>query len=320
MRLPLLFTVLAAPAFAGVPEVVSDHIQPGFAQFAQATQALAEAAGADCTAIEAPYQSAFDAWMGVSHLAFGPLEQGGRNLAVSFWPDTRGMVPKTVAKLIADEDAAALDPAAFAEVSVAGRGLYALETVLQEPYAQGSYTCTYAAAVADDLARVAREVQADWQAYGALLLDAGAEGNATYLSEKEAATAIYTALMTGLEFTSDTRIGRPLGTFDRPRPKRAEAWRSGRSLRNVTLSLQALRDLARALAGGEIPVTEAAFADALSVAADLDDPIFAGVADPMGRLRVEILQQRVDLVRDAVAGEIGTPLGLAAGFNSADGD
>ena len=42
----------------------------------------------------------------------------------------------------------------------------------------------------------------------------------------------------------DLRLGRPLGTFEAPQPRRAEAWRSGRSLHDVEVSLQALRGYA----------------------------------------------------------------------------
>jgi predicted lipoprotein len=59
---------------------------------------------------------------------------------------------------------------------------------------------------------------------------------------------------------------------------------------------------------------------ALQTAATLGDPLFEGVDTPTGRLRVEILQQKVDFARDAIAAEIGTTLGIAAGFNSLDGD
>ena len=88
----------------------------------------------------------------------------------------------------------------------------------------------------------------------------------------------------------------------------------------MILSLEALRDLAVALSDQPIPQTEAAFAAALEVAHDLDDPVFATVADPSGRLKVEILQQRIATVQVAVAGEIGATLGVTQGFNSADGD
>ena len=328
MRLVLaaLLALTAAPALAGVPEVVDRHILPAFSRFADATETLAETAQADCMApaVRPAYQTAFDAWMGLSHLQFGPLEQDGRALSIAFWPDKRGMVARTVNRLIADQDPVVDTPDGFAEVSVAGRGLFALDRVLYDPqlsgYGPGDYTCQLVTALSADLARVARDMRIDWDGFAETLLTAGADGNTTYLAPREAAQGVYTALVTGLEFTKDQRLGRPLGTFDRPRPTMAEAWRSGRSLKNVELSLIALHELAGALADGPIPQTDAAFDAALETAAELDDPIFAGVSDPTGRLRVEILQQKVRFIQDAVAGEIGTALGLSAGFNSQDGD
>ncbi len=124
--------------------------------------------------------------------------------------------------------------------------------------------------------------------------------------------------MTGLEFTKDQRLGRPMGTFERPRPTRAEAWRSGRSQRNVVLSLEALRVLATELA--EAPETDTAFARAIATAEALDDPVFAGVADPGKRFRLEALQQEIAQVQTVAATEIGAALGVSQGFNSQDGD
>ena len=88
----------------------------------------------------------------------------------------------------------------------------------------------------------------------------------------------------------------------------------------MTLTLEALRDLARAFSDGPIPETEAAFEKALKRANALGDPILAGVAEPAGRIRVEALQQEVGDIQVAVTEEIGAPLGISAGFNSLDGD
>ncbi|WP_375688621.1 imelysin family protein [Pseudooceanicola sp. LIPI14-2-Ac024] len=318
---------LATPLHAGVPEVVNDHVLPGTAAFADATRALADTARQDCTttAVQPAFHDAFDAWLGISHLAFGPVEDDGRGLAIAFWPDTRGLGNAAVAQLVANEDAAVDDPAEFAEVSVAARGFFALEQLLYDEkyagYAADSYTCRLVAATAADLSRMADEIDAAWRGTQApLMLSAGEAGNPRYFSEQEAQQQLYTALQAALEFDADARLKRPLGSFDRPRPLRAEARRSGRSLRNVTLSLQALEDLSEALADAPIPQTHAAFATALEVAADLDDPVFAGVAEPGSRLKVEILQQRIDAIAATVAGEIGAQLGVTEGFNSADGD
>lgn len=324
--LALVTLLLASPATADVADVVNEHILPRFGAFATQTANLSDAAQTDCTAeaLRPAYQEAFDAWIGISHLLFGPLETDGRNLSIAFWPDTRGMTVRTVADLIASEDPAVSDPDAFAEVSIAGRGLFALERVLYDPdmsdYGSDSYTCQLAQALATDLARTGASLDTDWAQYQTLLLTAGDDGNTAYLTEGEALQELYTALMTGLEFTKDQRLGRPLGTFDRPRPTRAEAWRSGRPLRDVILSLEATREFAHALANAPTPHVDAAYTKTLEIAADLDDPDFAGVADPFGRLRVEILQQNIGFLREAIATEIGVALGLSEGFNAADGD
>ena len=313
-------------ALAGVPEAIENHALPRVHSFAVQTKALEVNAMADCTAeaLRPSFQNAFDAWMGISHLTFGPLEVNGRGLAIGFWPDKRGMVGSTVAQLVRDEDKAVESAEAFAEVSVAGRGLFALELLLYDQefagYSRDSYTCRLVQAEARDLARMAAEVDTDWARTAELMRTAGEAGNPVYLSPREPAQQFYTVLMAGLEFTADQRLGRPMGTFDKPRPERAEARRSGRSLRNIELSLAALKDLAEKLAVEPIPVTEEAFARAMAQAQDLQDPVLEGVSDPSGRLKVEIVQQSTRAVQDAVAGEIGAHLGVTEGFNSADGD
>ena len=150
MRTLLALALLPLPAMAGTPEVVNDHILPATDRFATAAHALADAAGADCSAsaLDAPYQQAFDAWMGLSHLAFGPLEQDGRALTVAFWPDPRGLVARSVRGLVADQDPVVDDPSGFAEVSIAGRGLMALEQLMADEV--GDYECRYARAIATD--------------------------------------------------------------------------------------------------------------------------------------------------------------------------
>ena len=67
-------------------------------------------------------------------------------------------------------------------------------------------------------------------------------------------------------------------------------------------------------------MTRAAFERVATLLEKLDDPDFAGVADPSGRLKIEILQQAVIAAGDAAEAEIGKAFGVSAGFNSADGD
>jgi predicted lipoprotein len=309
--------VLAGPVRADVAEAVRDHVLPGYARFAEAAGALAAVETCDPEALRPRYQAAFDAWMGVSHLHLGPVEEDGRGLAIAFWPDPKGLGWKHQQALLAG---GALDTAGFAEQSVAARGFFALERLLYPVGELQVDPCPLIRATTGDLARVAGEVRDGWSTgYGDLLLTAGAEGNGVFLTADEARQALFTQLVTGLEFDADARLGRPLGTFERPLPERAEAVASGRSLRNLVLSLEALKGLAVALSG-DVPKSLAAFDAAIAAAEGLGDPVFAGVADPGGRLKVEILQQKVRALREVVIAELGGQLGVDVGFNSADGD
>ena len=69
---------------------------------------MAESAVEDCNyANPAPvqaYNGAFDAWVSVSHLRFGPSEQDDRALALAFWPNPRGSTPKGLSAFIGAED------------------------------------------------------------------------------------------------------------------------------------------------------------------------------------------------------------------------
>ncbi|XDA98677.1 imelysin family protein [Sulfitobacter sp. LCG007] len=332
--LPLAL-LLAAPAWCGnatVETVVAKHILPGFGRLAADAKVLEERARQDC-APESPglreaYNDAFDAWIRVSHLRFGPTEVGDRAFALAFWPDVRGFTPRTLGTLIAEEDPAVATQEAFAHVSVAGRGFYALEYLLYDDSlsvaGDPAYHCALVEAVARDISATSEAILSDWQErYAALLTTAGAPGNTVYRSEDEALQELYKAIATGLQFTQDTRIGRPLGTFEKSYPSRAEARRSGRSLRHVVLSLEATHELAGLLSEGEPaawPPLDRAFDNARDKALTLDDPVFAGVAEPQSRLRVEVLYQAFDEIRERYLPELGAALGVAPGFNALDGD
>ena len=313
----------ATPARADVEQALADVILPGYAAFAAATHDLNDAALVDCTAtaVAPAYQAAFDAWTVVADLRLGPAESG--SLGVAFWPDERGTGARTLTALIAANDPVGRDPAAYATVSVAARGLSALDLLLFDPdyaYASGDYTCALVQTISADLVNQAQALLAGWHDHAALMRDAGAAGNTTYLDETEVQKAIFTQILTGFNQTYDARLGRPMGTFDRPRPTRAEAWRSGRPLANVVGTAQAATRLARALSGQDLPLTDAAWTAFAAAADRVSDPTFQTIADPQVRLQVEILQQRLKVLKDAVEAEVGTALNISAGFNALDGD
>ena len=306
MRTTLFALLLATPALADTATVVQDHIRPGFTAFANATRALADIDSCDPDLLRPAFQGAYDSWMPVAHLTLGPAEEDGRGLAVLFWPDPKGSGWKAQRALLAASPTAE----AMAQQSVAARGLPALERLLfpTEPLENA---CPLIKATADDLATTAATLAKDWGPYGDLLLTAGQPGNDRFLKPEEATQALFTQLATGLESLADRRIGRPLGTFDKPRPDLAEAHASA-------LSLTALRDLAAKLSP-DSPRTLAAFDHAIDLAQKLD-PDIDHITDPQAWLKLEILQQAVRTTRDAAIAELGPALGVELGFNSADGD
>ncbi len=223
LRWLALCTFCAAPLHADVTEAVDQYILPGYAAFADASKALDAAATADCTAatVIPSYQAAFDAWLGVSVLRFGPAEIDGRSLAIQFWPDPKSLGPKAQNALLRAQDKAALDPTAFAQVSVAARGLMSLERLLypSDPLPAGDYPCALIRATASDLARLAFLIHAEWQTdFAAALKTAGSPDNSRYTTQAEARQALYTALITGFEFIATTELADRLAPSTNPDP------------------------------------------------------------------------------------------------------
>ncbi|SFJ04907.1 imelysin family protein [Celeribacter neptunius] len=312
---------------------VTEHTVPAVRAFDDAARDLVMASAKDCRpeAMQPAYNAAFDAWMGLQHLHMGPVEKDGRILAIAFWPDKKGLGPRALSRLIADQDPIIDDAEQFAQASIAVRGLFALEYMLYDDqydgYGRDSYSCHLVQAIANDLGRMAHAIDVEWASDGGFkdtLLQAAEAETPVYLSRMESLQALYTMLTSSLENTKDQRIGRPIGSFEKPRPARAEARRSGRSERNVILQLEAARDLARKMAPQSdavaMPNTEEAFAKTIALAEALDDPSFEGAGDPMGRLKIEIIGQNIEAIIGHLANELGAPLGVSVGFNAGDGD
>lgn len=311
-----------------VEEILAQQILPDMQALADSSHRLAQAAETICRPGSSPlrraYHAAFDDWIRVSHLRFGPSETDNRAFALAFWPDSRGKTPKTLAKHLQEQDPALLTPEGFAQSSIAGRGYYALEFMYFDADFTGAepheFRCALTAAMARDIASNAKAIQQDWQDSYA---DQMRNATGRYKDVSEVKQELYKALNTGLQLLADMRLGRPLGTFDRPRPKRAEAWRSGRSQHHIQLSLEALRPLALSLAGDDATLRarlDAGFEKPLQRVMALDDPRLAGVSDPAKRFRIEALQQEVNDLRSLIESDLGPALGVLAGFNSLDGD
>ena len=252
--LPALLALMSFPVLADEPDIgaiVESYVLPGYRTLADEAADLASTAAKECSPdssnLIAAYHNAFDAWIDVSHLRFGPSERDDDAFALAFWPDPRGSTPKALASLIRGKDVAVSNPAEFATVSIAARGFYALEFLLFDPkLAQGGdqdYHCTLVQAIAADISLNAAAILERWlDGYGALMSD---PGNDTYRTSNEAAQQLFTALSAGLQFTSDTRLGRPMGTFERPPPRSS----GSSSIRAVTQACDLVTDGDQAIGG-----------------------------------------------------------------------
>lgn len=320
----------ALPAVASelTERITDQEILPSFQALTTNTTALAQAAEQDCSPqsaqLQTAYHTAFDAWIAVSHYRFGPTEVDSRAFGLAFWPDSRGKTPKALRGLILKEDTGIHDAAQFASYSIAARGFYALEYLLYDTEistaGSAAYRCALIRAISSDIAATSQLISDDWHHNYATETRSP---TSRYQSDDEITQELFKALNTGLQVMDDMRLGRPLGSFDRPRPLRAEARRSGRSLHHIQVSLDALEQLALALADNDVALRDAlnkGFDKVRKRANALDDPIFAGVAQPDTRIRVEALRQEVKDLRALITTELGPALGVAAGFNALDGD
>ncbi|MEQ8896788.1 MAG: imelysin family protein [Roseovarius sp.] len=326
----LIALPLAAPAQdrAGVIRgIVEENIVGGFSELDEKAAQMVEAAGQDCThpGLHDSYAAAFLAWVRVSHLRFGPSEEENRAFALAYWPDPRGRTAKALRKMLADGNDDLLSPEAYADMSIAARGFYALDYLLHEEglaeIGTPAYHCALVRTIVADIHGTTGDLAEAWAAFAPNLTEPGPDS--PYRSEAEVLQVLFKSASTGLEFAVDMRLGRPLGTFDRPRPNWAEAYRSGLSLALLQEAVRGAGGLAVRLAAGDAALQgrlEAELADFHDRAAALGDPVFASVAEPTGRFRVEALQTDLREVREVVRGALGPALGVSAGFNSMDGD
>lgn len=335
MRFIIAFITLLSPlpamADAVIDRVLETVILPGVSRFADATAALETQAKADCRAdsddLRGAWHTAMDAWFGIQNIRFGPLEARAQRQAIAYWPDSSGHRPRALFRILSGQDPILQTPERYADESVTVRGLYALEAMLFDPeyngYGLEDAGCQLVRAAAADLASVAANVNQQWrQEFAEVMRTAGAPENTRFLDETEARQAVFTALVTSLQFDVVERLGLPLGSFDKPRPLRAEGRISGRSQRNLALSLAGHQRLAAALTPAEAPsiTVQEEFERALWMVSKLDDPIFAGVEDPMRRIRIESLQTMFSVLRAEINTRLSAALGVTMGLNALDGD
>lgn len=347
----------AADPAAVSAALLADHVVPRYLTLADATATLDEAAAAFCaapdaatlSAVEGAYNDAADAWMGVQHIQFGPIELLMRSPRLYFWPDPTGRAARDVTEFAAVGDPAELAPDKFGAAAVSLQGLPAAEAVLYDADsrtrllagdAEGQRRCALLQAIAGNVRELAAGLLADWRngddPFVRQMSQPGSD-NAQFASQDEVTAAYLKSLNHALRLAGDTRLKPVLGAdIGAARPDRAEAWRSGRSLRNIVLGLEAAQALYLGEGGSGIglehlatasqtdakigPLLTKAFAMTLETARGIGKPLPEAVADPATRPQVEKLATQIQALRQLVGMRLATALNLSVGFNALDGD
>ena len=330
--------------------LVESHVLPRYARLSAATDEFAAAVADYCTVAgeaglpgaRARFHDAMDAWMGVEHLRFGPIELVMRGYRFHFWPQARGKVRNAVRELVAAGDEAALLPSRLAQANVAIQGLLAAEALLYGDERIGFETrtspmaCGLLGAVAGNMRGMAARTVADWRdgdlPFARVLTQPGPQ-NEHFQEHSEATLAFFKSLHDGLQFIADVKL-KPVigGDMQAARPVYAESRPSGRSLRNVVMNLKALQ----ALYGGEgepglggltansdpelDQLLRRAFRLTVATAQAIGRPLEEAATDPALRPQAEKLAIQVQALRQIVRDRLAPALALSVGFNALDGD
>ncbi len=109
------------------------------------------------------------AWAKAEAINYGPAYENMNHLYINYFPDERGLVHKSVNRLIADSPD--LKPEQFADESAIVQGIPALEDVLFSNDTLDKAQCNYLISATHELNRKFTDISNQWQKNGDSLLD-----------------------------------------------------------------------------------------------------------------------------------------------------
>lgn len=325
--------------------LVEDHALPRYERLAAATKTFAGAADAFCAGgsdaaheqLRARFHDTMDAWMGVQHLRFGPVDAFTRSYRFYFWPQARTKVADAVAELVTagegDKRLARIDRA-----NVAVQGLLAAEALLYDDRYLGADArgCGLLGAVSANMRSIAAGILADWRegdAPFARLVTIPGPDNPHFEDHAAGTLAFFQSLYDSLQLVYDVNLKPVIGkSVKTVRPVLAESRLSGRSQRNIVVTLEALQALYLGEGGAGLGDLTAvaepkldrlmrkAFRLTLETARSIDGPVEQAAADPTRRSRTEKLAKQAQALKQIVRDRLAPALGLTVGFNALDGD
>jgi predicted lipoprotein len=273
------------------------------------------------------------AWQQVQPVAFGPISEEGRASRVQFWPDKHGTAGRQLRQALAAKDPALIEDG-VAGRSVALQSLASLEQLLYgDAEGPDAYACRLALAIGRFQDDLAREILAAWEGEDGFYrrFTEAASGNDLFYDAAEAHTLMFKTAIASLDIAVTQKLERPLGErLETARPKRAESWRSQRSLDNLIANLEILQALYLADGGLKVWLPAAGqegldqllrdvLAETLASAEAIGMPLEKAVADAAARSRVEGLLEVVKRLRTLFATTLADAADVTLGFNATDG-
>jgi len=325
--------------------VTDQFIIPAYRTLAQATDAqekawiafAAKRETGDFANLRAAYNASCDAWAGAQLVKTGPISLFLRGDRFAYWPEARNVTQRTLDALLAANDPKELTPDNFAHDAVAAQGLTALERLLYDgdnpaqalkaSGRAGQWRTQVGQGIAHNLSVIAKDVLAEWTAPDGVraAIAANKAWKTIFADGPEAARLLLTDLVAGFKLMHDVKLLPVLGAnAEVAKPKSAEAWRSGRSQRDLKLNLTAAHAMTKVFAepipAAHKPKIEALYAAAEKATDAVPADLGEAAADPRRRPRVDAARAAIKAVQTEIAKTLPADLSITLGFNSLDGD
>ncbi|WP_117193066.1 imelysin family protein [Rhizobium terrae] len=325
---------------------VDGFIRPGYDAFQASAEKMA---GAMKTLCEAPSRASYEAartafrngivsWAHIEVMRVGPIIEQNRFERILFYPDRKSTGLKQVQSILSKADETATDPATLGTKSVAMQGFGALEYVLAGTGSEellkekNSFRCRYGAAVAGNIANVAKEISDIWDAPDGIQKaweQPGAD-NPDFRNGGEAITALLGILVHGAEAVRDQRIETFYKGADKAKfPKQGLFWRSENTWVSIKGNLEGLSSLLdksgmiALLEEKDRPVvaaTQAKLKSMIELTGKITPDLEKAVEDAGERQKLDtLLADGKDVIAKLNDG-YGGAIGLSSGFSFADGD
>jgi predicted lipoprotein len=325
--------------------IAHDVAEPAFASFEAATAATAAAAAALCdaptdatlAAARDAWHEGRDAWDRLLPLAFGPIADDMQQGPLDFWP----VRPDTIEAAIASAaDAAAITQAFVDGKGTSAKGMPALEYLLFEGGALPALTdarrCTYAEALAADIAARAAALRAAWSPGFADSLARAGAGSELYPSSQLGLDAVVNGSIEALAVMVKSKLDTPLGNLTGAAvdPALLESIFAARSVRDLQRNLDGVWSIyhgadPQAPAEGVSSLVQAIdpaldervrmqYARTLDVLAAIPEPIAEALTTD--RAAVQLARDELDTLRRMLKLDVASTLGVTLSLSDNDGD